>query len=74
MPASQAQASSSVAGDVELSSGSFEGLAHGGSGAAAVVELASGERVLTFTDLDTDNGPDLRVATPFPPRKPVQSG
>jgi len=59
--ASQAQAPSSGGDNVQLASGSFEGLAHGASGMAAVVELASGEHVLTFTDLDTDNGPDLRV-------------
>ncbi len=59
--ASQAQPGSSGTGDVQLAGGSFEGLAHGASGTAAVVELASDERVLTFTDLDTDTGPDLRV-------------
>ena len=59
--ASQAQAPSSSGDNVQLASGRFEGLAHGASGTAAVVELASGEHVLTFTDLDTDNGPDLRV-------------
>jgi len=59
--ASQAQAGSSGGANVQLASGTVEGLAHGASGTAAVVELASGERVLTFTDLDTDNGPDLRV-------------
>ncbi|MCP9487022.1 MAG: DM13 domain-containing protein [Gaiellaceae bacterium MAG52_C11] len=60
--ASQAQGgSSSGGGNVQLATGSFEGLAHGASGTAAVVELASDERVLTFTGLATDNGPDLRV-------------
>ncbi|MBA3330448.1 MAG: DM13 domain-containing protein [Actinobacteria bacterium] len=59
--ASQAQAGSSGGDNVQLASGSFEGVAHGASGMAAVVELGSGERVLTFTDLETDNGPDLRV-------------
>ena len=59
--ASGAQAPSSGGDNVQLASGSFEGLAHEASGTAAVVELASGEHVLTFTDLDTDNGPDLRV-------------
>ncbi|CAN5831719.1 MAG: DM13 domain-containing protein [Actinobacteria bacterium] len=48
-------------GNVQLSNGQFVGLAHGASGAAAVVELGAGGRVLTFTDLSTDNGPDLRV-------------
>lgn len=49
------------AGNVQLSSGQFVGAAHGASGTAAVVELPSGERMLTFADLDTANGPDLRV-------------
>lgn len=48
-------------GNVQLSSGQFVGVAHGASGTAAVVELGTGGRVLTFTDLSTDNGPDLRV-------------
>jgi len=48
-------------GNVELASGEFEGVAHGASGTAAIVELRSGERKLTFAELDTDNGPDLRV-------------
>ena len=48
-------------GNVQLSSGQFVGVAHGASGTAAVVELGTGGRVLTFTDFDTDNGPDLRV-------------
>jgi len=59
-PAAQAQGARGE-GNVQLSSGQFVGLAHGASGTAAVVELGSGGRVLTFTDLDTDNGPDLRV-------------
>ena len=48
-------------GNVQLASGTFEGLAHGASGEAAIVEVAGGERKLTFANLDTDNGPDLRV-------------
>jgi len=55
------QAPADASDNVQLASGTFEGLAHGASGTAAVVKLASGERVLTFTDLETDNGPDLRV-------------
>ncbi len=55
------ESSGAGAGNVQLSSGQFVGLAHGASGTAAVVELGTGARVLTFTDLDTDNGPDLRV-------------
>jgi Electron transfer DM13 len=58
-PATRAGAATS--GNVQLASGPFEGLAHGASGTAAIVELTSGERKLTFSELDTDNGPDLRV-------------
>ncbi len=59
-PAAEAEGGS-AGGNVQLSSGQFVGVAHGASGTAAVVELGTGGRVLTFTDLDTDNGPDLRV-------------
>jgi len=55
------KAPDAAGGNVQLSSGQLVGLAHAGSGTAAVVQLGDGERVLTFTDLSTDNGPDLRV-------------
>ncbi len=48
-------------GNVEVARGSFQAIAHPGSGTAAVVELPSGERRLTLTNFETDNGPDLRV-------------
>ncbi|MPZ91550.1 MAG: hypothetical protein GEU68_07965 [Actinobacteria bacterium] len=47
--------------NVELARGLFVGLAHPGSGVAAVVALAEGGRKLTLTKFATDNGPDLRV-------------
>jgi hypothetical protein len=47
--------------NVQLSQGSFAGIAHGTSGEAAVVRLASGRSVLQLLDLDTSPGPDLRV-------------
>ena len=47
--------------NLELARGDFVGQAHGASGSAAIVELEDGSRVLTFEELDTDNGPDLRV-------------
>lgn len=56
-----AQGGGGGAGNVEFASGRVEGLAHGASGRAAIVEVAGGERMLTFANLDTDNGPDLRV-------------
>jgi Electron transfer DM13 len=60
-PASQVEGGGGASRNVELARGQFEGLAHGASGTAAIVELPDGSRKLTFTDLDTDNGPDLRV-------------
>lgn len=50
-----------VGANIELARGEFVGQAHGASGSAAIVELEDGSRVLTFEELDTDNGPDLRV-------------
>jgi hypothetical protein len=47
--------------NVELARGPFEGLAHEATGTAAIVRLPDDSKKLTFTDLDTDNGPDLRV-------------
>lgn len=49
-----------ASGDV-LTQGSFEGIAHETTGAAKVIELADGSRVLRFQDLNTSNGPDLHV-------------
>jgi hypothetical protein len=48
-------------GNVQLATGRFGPIAHPGSGRAAIVELPGGERKLTLTDFETDNGPDLRV-------------
>jgi Electron transfer DM13 len=44
-----------------LASGMFRSLEHSTSGRAAILELADGRRFLRFEDLDTSNGPDLRV-------------
>ncbi len=55
------RASRAPAGNVQVAGGRFGPLSHPGSGAAAVVELPSGERMLTLTEFETDNGPDLRV-------------
>jgi hypothetical protein len=43
------------------SGGNFVGLAHSTSGRALIVELEDGSRLLRLEDLETDNGPDLRV-------------
>ncbi len=48
-------------GNIELVAGEFVTQAHSSSGRAAIVQLDDGSRVLTFEDLDTDAGPDLRV-------------
>lgn len=46
---------------VTLARGDIRSLDHDSSGRAMVLELPDGARVLRFEDLDTDNGPDLRV-------------
>lgn len=48
-------------GPLVLSSGSFVSHEHSTSGTAKVIRLADGRRVLRLEDLDTSNGPDLRV-------------
>lgn len=45
----------------ELAAGRFVSHEHGTSGRAVVLELADGSRVLRLEQLDTSNGPDLRV-------------
>lgn len=52
---------SAGAGNQRVASGQFVGLAHDASGSAAAVRVAGGGTRLTLTDLDTDNGADLRV-------------
>jgi hypothetical protein len=44
-----------------LASGRFQRLEHPTMGTATIVELEDGRRFLRFEDLDTSNGPDLRV-------------
>jgi len=60
-PAPAPGAAADAGMNLQIASGEFTSLAHGASGTAAVVELAEGGKVLTFAELDTDNGPDLRV-------------
>ena len=48
-------------GTVTLALGEFRGLEHDSSGTALVLELPDGSRFLRLEDLDTSNGPDLRV-------------
>src|SRR5687767_4957432 len=44
-----------------LADGRFASLEHPTSGTAQLLSLADGQRFLRFEDLDTSNGPDLRV-------------
>ncbi len=44
-----------------LRAGTFQSVRHAASGKAMAIELAQGGRVLTLTDFEVDNGPDLRV-------------
>jgi hypothetical protein len=48
-------------GRTTLAAGGFRGLEHATSGTAIVIELEDGSRFLRLEDLETSNGPDLRV-------------
>ena len=45
----------------ELAAGEFRSLEHGTTGLARIVELEDGTRFVRLEDLDTSDGPDLRV-------------
>jgi hypothetical protein len=45
----------------ELASGEFRSLEHGTTGLARLVELGDGSRFVRLENLDTSDGPDLRV-------------
>jgi len=47
--------------NVLLARGSFEPVAHSASGTATTIRRAAGGNVLTLTNFEVDNGPDLRV-------------
>jgi hypothetical protein len=47
--------------NVLLGRGRFEPVAHSASGTATTIRTAGGDRVLTLTGFEVDNGPDLRV-------------
>jgi hypothetical protein len=51
----------SSGGTLTLAEGELEDLAHATSGTVLVVELEDGSQFLRIEDLDTTNGPDLRV-------------
>jgi hypothetical protein len=46
---------------LELASGDFRTLEHATTGLARIVELEDGSRFVRLEDLDTSDGPDLRV-------------
>ena len=46
---------------VILAEGTFISHEHSTAGVAKIVELPDGQRILRIEDLDTDNGPDLKV-------------
>jgi hypothetical protein len=48
-------------GPVTLARGSFRNLEHATTGRALLIELPDGSHILRFENLDTSNGPDLRV-------------
>ena len=47
--------------NVLLARGSFEPVAHSAAGTATAIRTGAGGRVLTLTNFEVDNGPDLRV-------------
>jgi hypothetical protein len=54
--------SNASAGDQQvLASGRFHDGAHKGAGEATIYQLASGKRILRFTNFETSNGPDVHV-------------
>lgn len=61
LPVAMMESAGSVAEPASLASGTFHGVAHETKGTATVFKLATGERVLRFTDFETSNGPDVRV-------------
>ncbi|GII04799.1 DM13 domain-containing protein [Planobispora takensis] len=57
-----------------LATGKFVSHEHDTSGTAKLLELADGSRVLRIEDLDTSDGPDLRVWLSDQPVKKGQAG
>ncbi|RAY11248.1 electron transporter [Actinomadura craniellae] len=67
-------ASGTPAAPRTLSSGRFISHEHGTSGTAKVIMLPDGRRVLRIENLDTSDGPDLRVWLSDQPVKPGVAG
>lgn len=59
--ATSAQGQSAGTESKVLASGNFRSLEHRTAGKALILELANGERILRFQNLNTSNGPDLHV-------------
>jgi hypothetical protein len=60
-PAAAAGGERAGAKNFLLARGAFEPVAHPATGAATTIRTAAGTRVLTLTNFEVDNGPDLRV-------------
>jgi electron transfer DM13 len=58
---SSGQAAAPQPQNVLLRAGRFESVRHSASGKAQAIDLAAGGSVLTLTDFEVDNGPDLRL-------------
>ncbi|WP_331765784.1 DM13 domain-containing protein [Embleya sp. NBC_00896] len=67
-------ASASPAGPGALAAGEFISHEHATSGSARIVRLVDGSRILRLEDLDTSNGPALRVWLTDAPVKPGKDG
>lgn len=69
---SPAVSESPVDGPTEVASGQFAARSHPGSGTATLIDLGDDGTVLTLTEFETDNGPDLLVYL-VPPDAPIDS-
>lgn len=65
---------SNVASDGTFSRGTFISQAHETTGTARIIALADGTYILRLEDLDTDNGPDLKVWLTDAPILPGEEG
>jgi len=61
VPGGAAEEEAPEPGGVVLARGGFRALEHDTAGTALIVELEDGSRYLRLEDLETSNGPDLRV-------------
>ncbi|WP_225630959.1 DM13 domain-containing protein [Streptomyces solaniscabiei] len=73
-PTAQAETPSSPVGPQTLASGELISHEHATSGTVKLVQLADGSHVVRLENLDTTNGPDLRVWLTDAPVKEGKSG